>query len=382
MNRILITGGAGFIGSRLSTGLAARGHRVRVLDNLAPQIHGAIPRGPGIDAMALGDVEFIRGTVEDLAAVATALRDVDCVVHLAAETGTGQSMYEIARYNRVNTLGTANILEVLANDPAHAVQRIVLGSSRSVYGEGAYSCAACADGGARVFPAGRSIERLRAGLWSPTCPKCGAEVSPCPTHEDDPVRPNSIYAATKLAQEDLVRVGCTSLGLGHCIFRFQNVYGEGQSLMNPYTGILSIFSTRIRRGLELGIFEDGMESRDFVHVDDVVAAIISAVIADRAPDSTINVGTGVGTGVLELAQALVTVFGGSSPIRVTGEFRAGDIRHNIADIGRLRRELGVEPRIGLADGLRRFAEWVCSEPLPEDLLERANAELRARNLMG
>jgi dTDP-L-rhamnose 4-epimerase len=381
MNRILITGGAGFIGARLASGLVACGKRVRVLDSLASQIHGDLPRGVGVDAMALDGIEFIRGSVEDLAAVAAALRGIDCVVHLAAETGTGQSMYEIARYNRINTLGTANILQVLANDPARSVQRIVLGSSRSVYGEGAYRCSVCADADARVFPAGRTIDRLRSGLWSPVCPRCDADVVACPTHEDDPVRPNSIYAATKLAQEDIVRVGCTSLGLGYCIFRFQNVYGEGQSLMNPYTGILSIFSTRIRRGLPLGIFEDGFESRDFVHVDDVVAAIAAAVEPERSVNAIINVGTGVGTSVLSLAEALVTAFGGSSLIKITGEFRVGDIRHNIADIGRLRKEFGFEPRVGLVEGLRRFAEWVQSEPLPEDLLDRANAELRDRKLM-
>lgn len=361
--------------------MVLQGKQVRVLDNLAPQIHGVIPRGLGVEAMSLAGVELIRGSVEDLSTVAAALRNIDCVVHLAAETGTGQSMYEIARYNRVNSLGTANLLEVLANDSSRTVQRVVLGSSRSVYGEGAYICPKCDGGGTRVFPAGRSIDRLRSGLWSPVCPSCGTEVRPCATHEEDPARPNSIYAATKLAQEDLVRVGCASLGLEYCIFRFQNVYGEGQSLMNPYTGILSIFSTRIRRGLELGIFEDGMESRDFVHVDDVVAAIAASVLADRAPNLTINVGTGVGTGVLELAQALVAAFGGCSAIRVTGEFRAGDIRHNIADIGRLQRELEIKPLINLEEGLRRFAAWVNSEPLPEDMLERANSELRARKLM-
>lgn len=381
MNRVLVTGGAGFIGSKLVEALAARGKRVRVLDSLSPQIHGAIPHGPGVDAMTRDGVEFVRGSVEDSATVAAALRDIDCVVHLAAETGTGQSMYEVARYNRVNSMGTANILDALANDPNRTVRRIVLGSSRSVYGEGAYTCSMCDDGSARVFPAGRSFERMRASEWSPVCPRCGVDVQPCPTREDDPVRPNSIYAATKLAQEDLVRVGCESLGLGYCIFRFQNVYGEGQSLLNPYTGILSIFSTRIRRGLEIGVFEDGRESRDFVHVEDVVAAVAAAVFADKPPNLTINVGTGVGTSVLELAQALVTAFRGNSPIRVTGEFRAGDIRHNIADIGRLRRDLGVEPRIGLAEGLKRFAEWVENEPLPQDMLERANLELRSRKLL-
>jgi len=203
-----------------------------------------------------------------------------------------------------------------------------------------------------------------------------------PTREDDRIQPASIYAATKYAQEDLVRIGCESLGLGHAILRLQNVYGEGQSLNNPYTGILSIFSTRVRRGLELTAFEDGLESRDFVHVSDVVQAMLLALTSESPANAAINVGSGVPTSVLEVASQLTIALGGTPAIRITGEYRVGDIRHNVADISRLRSILGYAPQVDLAEGLRRFCQWVLQQPLPEDQLGRANAELKARKLMG
>ena len=379
MESVLITGGAGFIGSHLVPTLLDRGFVVRVLDTLAPQIHGQVPRGLSWLANN-ANVEFMRGSVTRRDDLLRALDGVRMVVHLAAETGTGQSMYEISRYNEANSQGTALLFDVLANT-AHAVKRVVLSSSRSVYGEGAYACHACSPG-RQVYPASRPQSQLAAHCWEPPCTICGAALVALPTREIDQVMPASIYAATKLAQEDLTRIACGSLGIGHAILRFQNVYGEGQSLNNPYTGILSIFSTRIRRGLHLPVFEDGLESRDFVHVSDVVQAVFQCLISETSIDQVINVGSGVATSVIEVATQLSRALGAEPQVEVTAEYRLGDIRHNVADITLLKNRLGYTPVVSLQDGLARFAKWVLTEPLPEDQLGRANAELKVRKLMG
>ncbi|MBO0661388.1 NAD-dependent epimerase/dehydratase family protein [Jiella sp. MQZ9-1] len=381
---ILVTGGAGFIGSHLVPQLVARGHYVRVLDVLSAQIHGMLP-SPSLDWLTqTQNVDFRRGSVTSEADLRAALDGVTSVIHLAAETGTGQSMYEIDRYCRENVQGTARLMHLLANGAATTVRRVLLASSRSVYGEGAYvdSDAAETERATRITPASRSAEALRARKWEPTCPETGKALTAVPTREDDRTAPASIYAATKLMQEDLVRIGCDSAGLGHAILRLQNVYGEGQSLNNPYTGILSIFSTRIRRGLELPIFEDGLESRDFVHVSDVAAAFAAAAEAEAAPNTVINVGSGRATSVIDIAKALCRAFNEPENLTVTGQFRLGDIRHNVADVGRLRDRLGLTPQVGLDEGLRRFAQWVSTQPLPEDRLGEANAELAKRKMMG
>ena len=379
MDSILLTGGAGFIGSHLTKELLVRGYRVRVLDPLIRQVHGALPKG--LEWLDAQGVEFMRDSVTDRAAVARALDGIDHIVHLAAETGTGQSMYEVARYNEVNSQGTAILLDVLANTASRSVRRIVLSSSRSVYGEGAYVCAGCGPL-LRIYPGARSPQQLAAHRWEPLCEHCGNVLSATATRETDAVRPASIYAATKFAQEDLVRVACESLGVGYAILRLQNVYGQGQSLNNPYTGILSIFSTRVRRGLNLPIFEDGQESRDFVHVSDVAQAVLRCLVSESPVNDVVNVGSGVATSVIEVATLLSRALGSEPQITVTAGYRLGDIRHNFADITRLQARLGYTPAVGLEEGLGRFAKWVLTEPLPEDQLDRANAELKARKLMG
>lgn len=378
--RVLITGGAGFIGSHLAPRLLAEGFKLRILDSLSPQIHGAIPQG--LEWLSDERVEFVRASVTDRSALTSALGGVSHIVHLAAETGTGQSMYEMARYNEVNSQGTALLFDILANSSSHGVKRVVLASSRSVYGEGAYICKACGDKVGRLFPGARSAEQLAAHRWEPSCPRCNGDLTVVPTREDDPVKPASIYAATKFAQEDLVRVACEALGVGFAILRLQNVYGEGQSLKNPYTGILSIFSTKVRRGLQLTAFEDGLETRDFVHVSDVAQAMFLALSQPGNPNTVINVGSGVATSVLDVAAGLTEALGRTPDIRVTAEYRLGDIRHNVADVSRLRDILGYAPQVPLKEGLRRLCDWVLTQPLPEDLLDRANAELKARKLMG
>lgn len=379
MSRILITGGAGFIGKNLTQRLLADGEAVRILDTLTPQVHGGVPSG--LEWIGAKNVEFVRGSVTDRAMLEAALQGVDYIIHLAAETGTGQSMYQLARYNQINSQGTAVLLDVLSNRSDLRNCHLLLASSRSVYGEGAYVCPVCKDTLGRVFPKSRPALMLAAHVWDPVCQVCNSRLASVPTREDDLVRPGSIYAATKCAQEDLVRVACEALGIRHTILRLQNVYGEGQSLKNPYTGILSIFSTRIRLGLDLPIFEDGLETRDFVHVDDVTRAICACFNASQADGRVVNVGSGTATSVFDVATQLVISLRGNSPLRVTSEYRLGDIRHNVADITRLREILPDGPRVTLAEGLGRFAAWVETQPLPEDLLDRASAELRERKLM-
>jgi dTDP-L-rhamnose 4-epimerase len=374
---ILVSGGAGFIGSKLVKRLVSLGHTVRVLDSLTQQVHGAEPEG--LEWLNSPGINFHRGTVTSRSDWKDALEGVDQVVHLAAETGTGQSMYEAEKYCATNSLGTALLIDVLCNTRGHRVKRVLLASSRSVYGEGCYSCAHC--GIDRISPDSRSAAQLQLAQWEPLCPRCSRTLIAVPTSEGDAIKPASIYAATKYSQEDLIRVGCGSLGIDFGIFRLQNVYGEGQSLKNPYTGILSIFSTRIRRGLDLPIFEDGDESRDFVHVDDVVRAFVLALDAADPLGDVFNVGTGRATSVGVLARELARALNSEERSVVTGQFRLGDIRHNYADVRRIRERLGFEAVVALREGIERFAQWVLTQPLQEDRLEHANRELRQRGLM-
>lgn len=372
---VLITGGFGFIGLNLAKDLISEGKEVTLYDNLSPQIHGVLPRIDD-DVISSPQVRTIRADVRNQSELKDALKGVDAIVHLAAETGTAQSMYQIAHYNEVNSQATASLMDILANS-SHSVRKIVLASSRAIYGEGAYRCV---DHGA-VFPSARPLKDLQANRWEPRCPFCHKDISAIPTPESAPSSPASIYAATKLAQEDLVRIAGTALNIGTVVLRLQNVYGAGQSLNNPYTGILSIFSTRIRRGMSLPVFEDGFESRDFVHVRDVVRVIRMALSSDEANGQTLNVGTGKPTTVLEIANLLVDMLGGKIRPVVSAQFRLGDIRHCYADLTLASKLLGYTPQTGIEDGLRQFVEWVLTQPLPEDGLDRANDELKRRKMM-
>src|SRR6201996_4058865 len=320
--KVLITGGLGFIGLALARTLVRCGMTVRLMDNLSPQIHGVDPQFELGALLEKHDVEVMRGDVCDRRDWVVALRDVSSVVHLAAETGTGQSMYRIADYTNTNVMGTALLLDVLAND-RHDVRKLVLASSRSVYGEGAYRCVRCG----LVYPPMRSLSSLLANQWEPSCPLCSGAIDPVATPETCATSPASVYAATKLAQEDLLRVAGNALGIPFLIFRLQNVYGEGQSLNNPYTGILSIFSTRIRQGKEIVLFEDGQESRDFVHVSDVAEAMALGVTSDGGDGLTFNVGTGVQVSVETIAHSLSRQFNHSrTMVLISGQYRLGDIR--------------------------------------------------------
>jgi dTDP-L-rhamnose 4-epimerase len=380
--KVLITGGLGFIGLKVARTLARRGMKVRLLDNLSPQIHGASSEPELTGVLEEANIEVVRGDVCKRRDWVSALRDVSSVVHLAAETGTGQSMYRIGDYTSTNVMGIALLLDVLANDP-HGVTKIVLASSRSVYGEGAYHCVGCGV----VYPPMRSLTDLQSGQWDPTCPVCCGPVHPLATPEAAKTSPASVYAATKLAQEDLLRIAASAQGIPFLIFRLQNVYGEGQSLHNPYTGILSIFSTRVRQGKEIVLFEDGQESRDFVHVSDVAEAIALGVTSDGGDGLTLNVGSGAQISVETVAHSLCRAFNGSrTMVLISGQYRLGDIRHNYADISAIQHHLGFSPKVPLDEGIARFVRWVQTQPLSsngtaEDGLERANRELIERGLM-
>jgi dTDP-L-rhamnose 4-epimerase len=347
--KVLITGGAGFIGLEVARQLTDLGCPVVLFDNLSAQVHGAIPDLSAHPLLRNAQVKVFRGDVSKPSDWA-ALDDTRAIVHLAAETGTAQSMYEISRYTETNVGGTAHLLNHLANRK-HSVKKIVLASSRSVYGEGAYRCERCG----MVYPPARSEESLRAARWQPECPVCQGPVHVVATPEEAPTAPASIYAATKLAQEDLVRIGARALGIPAVIFRFQNVYGEGQSLKNPYTGILSIFSTQLRTEKTIHLYEDGQESRDFVHVSDAARAILLGLASDRADGATLNVGFGRPTSVEEIALLLQDHFGGKTPPVISGEYRAGDIRHGHADLTAIHSRLGFAPLVSLEAGLARFA---------------------------
>lgn len=372
---ILITGGAGFIGSKLALSLVERGHRVRVLDSLAPQIHGANPENSSLFRSIQGKVGFQRGSVTNQDDLVAALPEMEVVVHLAAETGTGQSMYEIRHYTDVNVGGTALLLDLIANR-SFAVRKIVVASSRAVYGEGKY---VCAEHGT-VFPNPRIAADMQSGDFSVHCPFCKAPATLVPSDEHTPVRPSSVYGITKLAQEQMVLTVGKAMGIAALAYRYQNVYGPGQSLSNPYTGILSIFSTRIRNGSGINIFEDGKESRDFVFIDDVVAATVSGIESEGQFAEAFNVGSGVATDVLTIATTLQKLLGGDVPIEITGQFRVGDIRHNVADLKRIRATFGFEPQVSIAEGLNRFVTWVEGENVQEDRYDDSLKELKSKGL--
>lgn len=373
---ILITGGAGFIGSRLANFLVAKGHNVRVLDNLSPQIHGPEPESSLLFRSIQDKVEFLRGSVTSRDDMMKALSGVDTVVHLAAETGTGQSMYAIQHYSDVNIGGTALLLDLIANVPFR-VRKIVVASSRAVYGEGKYSCGTHG----YVYPASRSAEDMKKGDFAVHCPHCGIPVEMAATDEATPVCPASVYGITKLTQEQLVLTVGKALGISALAYRYQNVYGPGQSLSNPYTGILSIFSTRIRNGSGLNIFEDGKESRDFVFIDDVVDATVKGIEYEQPLVDVFNVGSGVATDVLTIANNLQGLLRVTVPIEISGQFRLGDIRHNVADLTRVQAALGFEPSISIEEGLRRFVSWVKGEQIQTDHYEESLGELRAKGLL-
>ncbi len=372
---ILITGGAGFIGSRLANVLIASGYKVRVLDNLSPQIHGETPDDSPLFLSLHHEVEFIKGSVTNRDDLVKALKHIDTVVHLAAETGTGQSMYAINHYSDVNISGTALMLDLIANTP-FPVKKIIVASSRAVYGEGKYGCV---DHGF-VYPITRSAFDMEQGDFDVHCPLCGVAVELVATDECAPMQPSSVYGITKLTQEQMVLTVGKALGISAIAFRYQNVYGPGQSLSNPYTGILSIFSTRIRNGSNINIFEDGKESRDFVYIDDVVSITAYAAKYERPLVDAFNVGTGEATDVLSIANKLQKLLEITVPTIISGQYRVGDIRHNYADLTKVKNIFGFKPTVSIEQGLVRFVEWVKTEKIQVDRYEKSLQELKFKGL--
>lgn len=374
--KVLITGGAGFIGSNIALKLLKYGYRVTVLDTLSEQIHGANPeRASPLYQKIKDKVDFIKGDVNNREDLEKALVDVDYVIHLAAETGTGQSMYEIKKYVNTNIGGTALLLDILTNTEHH-VKRVVVAESRAVYGEGKYHCPNCGD----VYPYERTDENLAKGDFECKCPKCGGEVDLIATTEDSAIHPSSVYGISKQVQGQLVHLVCKSIGVESVSFRYQNVYGPGQSLTNPYTGILSIFSTRIKNGNGINIFEDGKETRDFVYIEDVVDATILGMEVPEANGHFFNVGTGIATDVLTVAKTLCDKYGINVPITVSGNYRLGDIRHNFADITAARQILGFEPKWSFSDGIEQFTNWVNQQEVKEDNYETSIEEMKKKGL--
>lgn len=369
---ILITGGAGFIGSNLSLKLIEKDCNVTVLDNLSPQIHG---ENSLLYNSIKDKVRFIEGTVLNYDDWKKALEGIEVVVHLAAETGTGQSMYEIEKYTDVNIKGTSIFLDILANEK-HGVKKIIVASSRSIYGEGKYNCEK--DG--IVYPVERKDEDMAKGDFHVKCPICYENVTLLATDETSKIHPSSIYGITKQVQEQMFLVMGKSLNIPAVAFRYQNVYGAGQSLSNPYTGILSIFSTRIKNGNDITIFEDGKESRDFVYIDDVVDATILGIQKDEANYEVFNVGLGKAIDVLTVANTLVNEYSSNSKIEISGNYRLGDIRDNYADLSKIKEKLGFEPKVSFEEGIRKFVKWVNLQEVSEDKYEQSINEMKEKGL--
>jgi dTDP-L-rhamnose 4-epimerase len=368
-NHILITGGAGFIGSHLADALLARGHRVRALDNLSPQVHGSDPVRPDY---LNEQVELVQADVRDPDAVGRALKGVDVVYHLAAAVGVGQSMYEIAQYTAVNNLGTAVLLEALVARP---VARLIVASSMSLYGEGLYRSL----DGTIAIGEERDLEQLRSGHWEVRNAQ-GETLIPIPTPETKLPSLASVYALSKFDQERM----CLMVGRAYRIpttaLRFFNVYGTRQALSNPYTGVLAIFASRLLNDKRPSVFEDGLQRRDFVSVHDVARACCLALERPAAAGGVFNVGSGQSYSIAEIAERIARVLGKEylQP-ELTGKYRVGDIRHCFADITRARSTLGYEPQVRLEDGLEELASWLEGQ-VATDRVEEASAELATRGL--
>jgi dTDP-L-rhamnose 4-epimerase len=376
MKNILITGGSGFIGSNLALKLIEKGYIVTVLDNLSPQIHGEYPEKTSPLYQSIKEkVTFINGTVTSRNDWEKAIKGQQVIVHLAAETGTGQSMYCIERYTEVNIQGTAIMLDVLANSK-HTVDKVVLASSRSIYGEGKYKHPILGE----VYPSHRKESEMLSGDFEIKY-EDNEVLELLATCEDSKIQPSSVYGITKQNQEQMIMTVCPTLAITPVAFRYQNVYGPGQSLSNPYTGILSIFSTQIRNGNGIQIFEDGKESRDFVYIDDVVAATILGIEKEEANGEVFNVGTGTAVDVLTVAKTLIKAYQIEVPITITGKFRLGDIRHNYADLRKINTLLAFEPKVFFEEGIANFCKWVLSQKIEKDNLAQSLDEMKRKGLL-
>ena len=373
---ILITGGAGFIGSNLALKLIHKGHNVTVLDNLSKQIHGEDPTQTSPLFQSInGKVTFIKGSVTSKQDLLKAITGNEVIVHLAAETGTGQSMYQIEQYTNVNIGGTAILLDILANEK-HTVEKVVIASSRSIYGEGKYYSKQLG----YVYPKHRSDKDMSIGDFEVKYADTDTPLELVATDEESKIHPSSVYGITKQNQEQMIMTVCPTIGIAPVAFRYQNVYGPGQSLSNPYTGILSIFSTLIKNGKQINVFEDGKETRDFVFIDDVVEATILGIELNEANNEVFNVGTGVPIDVNTVVAELIRNYGKSVPVTISGNYRLGDIRHNFADLKRIKSKLNFEPKVFFEEGIKKFTDWVNQQHIIVDKYEESIAEMKQKGL--
>ena len=368
--QILVTGGAGFIGSHLVDALATRGHKVRVLDNLIEQVHSG--RNPQFLNEA---AELMVGDICDREAVCAALDGVEAVFHQAAEVGVGQSMYEPERYMRTNTIGTTLLLDEIRKRK-NTIKKVVIASSMSIYGEGEYVCASC--GG--VAPAVRDLEKLQNRKWDIECPHCGGKLAPLPTRETKQLFPASVYAVSKQDQEQLSLIMGRAYGVPTVALRYFNGYGARQALSNPYTGVCAIFCSRMQNDKAPLIYEDGQQTRDFVHVNDIVQANLLALENSAADYQAVNVGSGEPITISAVAKLLAETMGKDISAEVTEQLRVGDIRHCVADISKARQLLGYKPKVRLAEGVRELVAWVTHQTA-DDRAAQAAEELERNELV-
>lgn len=367
---ILVTGGAGFIGSFLVDALIEKGYKVRILDNLEEQVHqGKVP--PYMNKKA----EFIKGDVRDYDTLKKALDGIDAVFHLAAAVGVGQSNYEIKKFTDANVGGTANLLDILVKSQ-HPVKKIITNSSMTGFGEGNYKCVNCGI----VRPPLREESQLSKKDWEPKCPKCSNHIKPAPTEEEATEYPNSIYAITKKAQQDMFMLYGKTYNVPTVSLRCFNVYGPRQSLSNPYTGVTAIFISRIKNNQPAVVYEDGLQTRDFVSVHDVVRALILSLENQEVKNEIINMGSGQPTTIKEIAQTIDSLLGNKGLVKIGGEFRKGDIRHCFANISKAQKLLGWKPEISLTEGFKELVEWSIHEEA-EDKFSQAEKELKQKGLL-
>lgn len=359
--KVLVTGGAGLIGSHTVDKLLTKGHTVRVLDALEPPTH----RG-GKPSYLPSDAEFVHGDIRNPSDIDRALRGVEMVCHLAA---TGGFTADISRYMEVNSLGTARLLEAI-RDSGAGIRKVVVASSVAVYGEGKYQCSVHG----LTYPGLRPPHQMEKGTWGVLCPRCGLPMTPCPISEDTPLRPETPYSISKMDQERLVLIWGRTYGIPVVALRYFVTYGPRQSLRNPYTGVLSIFATRIRNGLPPLIFEDGLQSRDFVYVEDVAAANVLALEQDAMDQEVYNVGTGQSITLKEVAETLLKGYGSALALSLSGEFRPGDVRHAVADISKIRGH-GYQPRFTFAEGVQKYLAWVENQTDVEEYFSQAHRAL-------
>jgi len=368
--KILVTGGAGFIGSHIVDALCEEGHKVVIYDNLDPQVHKHVPEHLNPAA------KFVREDIRDSAELYQIVRDVDMIFHQAAAVGVGQSMYQVDHYIDVNTRGTGLLLDMLVNKE-HSVKKLIVASSMSVYGEGAYKC----DEHGTVYPSGRSEVQLEKKDWNMKCPICSAPSIPAPTSESAPLSPTSIYAISKRDQEEMCMVIGKTYGIPVTALRYFNVYGPRQSLNNPYTGVAAIFQARIKNGNKPLLFEDGRQSRDFVSVHDIVAANLLVLKNNSADYQIFNVGTGIRTDLIQIVETLVALYNKEAlGLDIFDEYRKGDIRDCYADISKIK-SLGYEPKYDFETGMKELVNWGIAQK-SSDGYDVARTELDRHRLVG